>query len=305
MNNELDFNSNDYFLDEISESDYDSEDRFLSDPDFSELNFNDYSIDEPELILDVPYVPTSEDIVHAMLDLARVTSKDVLYDLGCGDGRIVVAAALERNTRGFGIDMDPERISEAMEYAGNTGVEFLVDFFEGDLLDADFSDATVVTLYLLDMVNVQLRPRLLDELRPGTRIVSHAFDMGDWTPDTTKRHGSTQLYKWIVPAKVAALWEWRTTSGKTYRAELKQKYQKVTGTAWIDGKQAQLSKASLKGDLLSLIIQGNDPDSHPASFVMRHEGTQMVSAEGNGQATPAIKLPEDTLAKQREHGRQA
>ncbi len=298
MNNELDFNYDDYFIDGISESEYDHEDHFLSEPDFSELNFNDYSIDEPDLILDVPYVPTSDDVVQAMLDLAEVTSKDVLYDLGCGDGRIVVAAALERNARGFGIDMDPERISEAMEHAGNTGVEFLVDFFEDDLLGADFSDATVVTLYLLDSVNAQLRPRLLDELRPGTRIVSHAFDMGDWTPDTSRRHGSTQLYKWIVPAKVAALWEWRTTSGKTYRAELKQKYQEVTGTAWIDGEQAQLTKASLRGDLLNLTIQSNDPDSHPASFVMRHEGTQMVSAKGDLQATPAIRLPEDTLTKQ-------
>jgi len=295
LDDELDFDYNDYSVDGISELGFDHEEHFLSDPDFSELNFNDYSIDEPELILDVPYVPTSEDIVHAMLDLARVTSKDVLYDLGCGDGRIVVAAALERNTRGFGIDMDPERISEAMEYAGNTGVEFLVDFFEGDLLDADFSDATVVALYLLDSVNVQLRPRLLDELRPGTRIVSHAFDMGGWIPDTTRRHGSTQLYKWIVPAKVAAFWEWQTTSGKTYRAELNQKYQEVTGAAWIDGEKAQLTKASLRGDLLKLIIQGNDPDSKPASFVMRHEGTQMVSAKGNRQATPAIRLPNGHL----------
>lgn len=300
MDDELDFDYNDYSLDELSELDYDSEEYFLSDPDFSDLNFDDYSVDEPDIILDVPYVPTDEDVVHAMLELGEVTSKDILYDLGCGDGRIVVAAALERNTRGFGIDMDPMRIAEAMEYAGNTGVEFMVDFIEGDLLEADFSDATVVTLYLLDLVNVELRPRLLDELRPGTRIISHAFDMGDWTPDKFKRHGSTHLYKWIVPAKVAGLWEWQATSGETYRAELKQKYQDVTGNVWIDGEPAQLTKAFLKGDLLGLIIQGNDPDSRPVSFVMRHEGAQMVSADGDRQATPAIKLPKDTLAKEKE-----
>lgn len=300
MDDELDFDYNDYSLDELSELDYDSEEYFLSDPDFSDLDFDDYSVDEPDIILDVPYVPTDEDVVHAMLELAEVTSEDILYDLGCGDGRIVVAAALEKNTRGFGIDMDPMRIAEAMEYAGNTGVEFMVDFIEGDLLEADFSDATVVTLYLLDLVNVELRPRLLDELRPGTRIVSHAFDMGDWTPDKFKRHGSTHLYKWIVPAKVAGLWEWQATSGETYRAELKQKYQDVTGNVWIDGEPAQLTKAFLKGDLLGLIIQSNDPDSRPVSFVMRHEGAQMVSADGDRQATAAIKLPKDTLAKEQE-----
>lgn len=290
LDDELDFNFDDYSLDELKELDYDSEEYFLSDPDFSDLNFDDYSVEEADIILDVPYVPTDLDIVRAMLDLGEVTSDDVLYDLGCGDGRIVVAAALERNTRGFGIDMDPMRIAEAMEYAGNSGVEFLVDFIEDDLLEADFSDATVVTLYLLDLVNVELRPRLLDELRPGTRIISHAFDMGDWTPDERKRHGSTHLYKWIVPAKVAGLWEWQTRSGETYRAELQQKYQEVTGKVWIDGEPAQLTRAFLKGDLLGLIIQSSDPDSRPVSFVMRHDGQQLVAADGDRQATAAIKL---------------
>ncbi|NLC08925.1 MAG: class I SAM-dependent methyltransferase [Gammaproteobacteria bacterium] len=224
-----------------------------------------------------------------MLDLAEVTSKDILYDLGCGDGRIVVAAAMHRNTRGIGIDMDPARIADAMEYAGNAGVEYMVNFFEGDLLEADFSQATVVTLYLLDLVNVELRPRLLDELRPGTRIVSHAFDMGDWKPDKHHSFGSVNLFKWIVPAKVAGTWEWQATSGETYRVELKQKYQKVTGKAWIDDQPAQLKNALLNGDLLELVIK-SEANSRPKGFVMRCEGKQLVAADGDQQATPAVKI---------------
>jgi len=286
---ELTFNNDDYLLDEQSDSDYDLDDYSLSDPNFSDLNFDDLSIDEPDIILDVPYVPTDEKVVHAMLDLAEVTSKDILYDLGCGDGRIVVAAAMHHNTRGIGIDMDPARIADAMEYAGNAGVEYMVNFFEGDLLEAEFSRATVVTLYLLDMVNVELRPRLLDELRPGTRIVSHAFDMGDWKPDVHRSYGSVNLFKWIVPAKVAGIWEWQATSGETYRVELKQKYQKLTGQAWIDGQPAQLKNALLKGDLLELVIK-NEANSRPVGFVMRYEKKQLVAADGDQQATPAIKI---------------
>ena len=201
MYKDLAFNDDDELIDELRDLDYNSDDYSLFDPDCRGLNFSDDFNDEADIILDVPYVPTDEKIVQAMLDLAQVTSQDILYDLGCGDGRIVVAAALERNTHGVGIDMDPMRITEAIEYASHTGVEYLVNFFEGDLLEADFSDATVVTLYLLDLVNVQLRPRLLDELRPGTRIVSHAFDMGDWKPDREIKVDGKTIYLWIIPEK--------------------------------------------------------------------------------------------------------
>lgn len=286
---DLAFDHDDELIDELRDLDYEQGDDSLFDSDYRDLNFDDYSMDEPDIILDVPYVPTDEKIVHAMLDLAEVTSQDTLYDLGCGDGRIVVAAALERNTRGVGIDMDPMRITEAIEYAGHTGVEYLVNFFEGDLLEADFSQATVVTLYLLDLVNVQLRPRLLDELRPGTRIVSHAFDMGDWKPDQRQSCGSINIYKWIVPAKVAGTWQWQTSSGETYRVELKQKYQQLSGKAWIDGEEAQLKNALIKGDLLELVIS-KKANTRPVGFIMRSQGRELVAAEGKLQATPAIKV---------------
>lgn len=286
---DLAFDHDDELIDELRDLDYEQGDDSLFDSDYRDLNFDDYSMDEPDIILDVPYVPTDEKIVHAMLDLAEVTSQDTLYDLGCGDGRIVVAAALERNTRGVGIDMDPMRITEAIEYAGHTGVEYLVNFFEGDLLEADFSQATVVTLYLLDLVNVQLRPRLIDELRPGTRIVSHAFDMGDWKPDQRQSCGSINIYKWIVPAKVAGTWQWQTSSGETYRVELKQKYQQLSGKAWIDGEEAQLKNALIKGDLLELVIS-KKANTRPVGFIMRSQGRELVAAEGKLQATPAIKI---------------
>lgn len=285
---ELSFNDEDELIDELRDLGYEHDDYSLSDAGFRDLDFDDYS-DGADIILDVPFIPTDEKIVHAMLDLAEVTSQDVLYDLGCGDGRIVVAAALERNTRGVGIDVDPMRITEAIEYAQHTGVEYLTHFMEGDLLEADFSQATVVTLYLLDLVNVQLRPRLLDELRPGTRIVSHAFNMGDWKADERQSMGSINIYKWIVPAKVAGTWEWQATNGDTYRVELKQKYQRVSGLAWVNDKEAQLSSALLQGDLLELVIKKNI-NSRPISFIMRCQAKQLLAVEGDQQATPAEKV---------------
>ncbi len=286
---ELEFNHDDELIDELRDLGYDLGDHSLSESDFRDLDFDEYDSDGADIILDVPYVPSDEKIVSAMLDFAQVTSQDILYDLGSGDGRIVVAAALERNTHGVGIDVDPMRITEAIEYAGHTGVEHLVHFIEDDLLEAEFSNATVVTLYLLDLVNLQLRPRLLDELRPGTRVVSHAFDMGDWKPDQRQNCGSINLYKWIVPAKVAGIWEWQATTGETYRVELKQKYQQVTGKAWIDGAVAQLKSVLLSGDLIELLIK-KYASSHPVSFVMRCSSKQWQAVDGNLQATPAIKI---------------
>lgn len=278
-------------IDELRDMDYEYDNYSMSDPDFRDLAFDDYGIEEPDVYLDVPYVPTDEKVVQAMLDLAEITSKDLLYDLGCGDGRIVVAAALDKRTRGIGIDMDPMRIADAMESAGNAGVEYLVDFFEASFLEEDFSQATVVTLYLLDLVNVELRPRLLNELRPGTRIVSHAFDMGDWRADERKSFSGINLFKWFVPAKVSGHWQWQTSSGETYQVELQQKYQRVKGKAWINGKKVQLTSALLRGDLLELLIQPT-PDSQPISFVMRCEAEQLLAADGDLQATPAVRPTE-------------
>ncbi|WP_173932624.1 class I SAM-dependent methyltransferase [Chelativorans sp. Marseille-P2723] len=210
---------------------------------------------EPERYLDVPFVPTDEEAVDAMLKLAKVGSKDVLYDLGSGDGRIVIAAAKERNARAIGVEIDPVRIADAMEYAGWAGVEYLVDFIEEDIFTADIREATVVTLYLLESVNAQLRPRLLNELRPGTRVISHAFHMGDWKADDWIKLNGTTIYKWIVPAKVAGVWEWKRANGERYRVKLRQKYQEVSGEAWLGDKKLHVESAELCGPRLDLELQ--------------------------------------------------
>ncbi len=156
---------------------------------------------------DVPYVPTTSPAVEAMLKLAEVKKTDVVYDLGCGDGRIVITAAKNLGARGVGIDINPVRIGEAKENARKAGVEKLVRFEENDLFQADIHEATVVTLFLLPHINLKLRPKLLQDLKPGTRVVSNTFDMGDWKPDKEAivpdtdddSYLSHKLYLWTVP----------------------------------------------------------------------------------------------------------
>ena len=150
---------------------------------------------------DVIYVPTPPDVVDKMLEMADVKDGDVLYDLGSGDGRIPITAAKRFKVRAVGIDIDPERIAEARANAKAAGVTDEVTFRQEDLFKADFSDATVVTLYLLDTLNEKLRPRLLKELKPGTRIVSHAFRMGDWEPEQTAEVDGRSVYFWTVPKR--------------------------------------------------------------------------------------------------------
>jgi SAM-dependent methyltransferase len=157
--------------------------------------------------LDVPYVPTPQEVVNKMLDLAKVGKNDTVYDLGCGDGRIVITAAKERGARGTGIDLNPQRISEAKANAASAGVDKKVNFKVGDLFASDFSDASVVTLYLLPEVNLKLRPQLWKQLKVGTRVVSHDFDMGkDWPPQKVERVSGKTIYLWtITPENKAAV----------------------------------------------------------------------------------------------------
>lgn len=152
---------------------------------------------------DVVYVPTREPVVDAMLRMANVTANDVVYDLGCGDGRIVIRAAKNYGARGVGIDIDPERIEEANENAQEAGVTRDVKFIQGDLFESDFSEASVVTLYLLSSLNERLMPILMEQLKPGTRIVSHAFSMGDWEPEKTEVVDGATIHLWTVPERGA------------------------------------------------------------------------------------------------------
>ncbi|PJJ99228.1 SAM-dependent methyltransferase [Lysobacteraceae bacterium NML91-0213] len=165
--------------------------------------YAEVDIPKPSREPDVIYVPTPQPVVDAMLELAGVNSSDVLYDLGSGDGRIPVTAAQKHGIRAVGIDINPVRIREARANAEKAGVTGLVEFREEDLFETDISEATVVTLYLLQSLNVRLRPKLLSELKPGTRIVSHAFDMAnEWEPEETRAVGdSSMIYLWTVPER--------------------------------------------------------------------------------------------------------
>ncbi|MBD2770591.1 class I SAM-dependent methyltransferase [Iningainema tapete] len=161
---------------------------------------------------DVVYVPTPQEVVDKMLEVAKVGKNDILYDLGSGDGRIPITAAKKFGTRGYGIDINPERIREANENAKKAGVTDKVQFMQQDLFKSDFSKATVVTLYLLPELNVKLRSQLFKQLKPGTRIVSHAFDMGEWKPEKTLQVDGRTVYYWTIPKQIPA--NLRSTSSK-------------------------------------------------------------------------------------------
>ncbi|HEX8430995.1 MAG TPA: class I SAM-dependent methyltransferase [Longimicrobium sp.] len=192
--------------------------------------------------LDVPYVATPNEVVAQMLALAAPTRNDVLYDLGSGDGRIVIEAARRFGTRGLGIDLNPVRVEEATANARRGGVRDRVRFRQQDLFETDLRPASIVTLYLLPRVNLELRPKMFEQLRPGTRVVSHAFDMGDWAPDTVvtvkvnQGLGRAMVYAWTIPAKVAGLWTLTTPEGRRIALPLRQRFQRFTGPNGVSGR---------------------------------------------------------------------
>jgi SAM-dependent methyltransferase len=205
--------------------------------------------------LDVPYEPTSYGIAKGMLEMAGVTSKDLVYDLGCGDGRIVIMAAKERGSTGVGVDLDPKRISESKENAKAAGVTHLVRFFEQNLFDTDFSKATAVMLYLYPDVNIRLRPKLLKDLQPGTRIVSHSHTMGEWEDDATRRVEGHDLHFFVVPANVTGTWKWTDPAGENISLTLTQKFQRVKGTLSIGAEAYPLIGASLRGNRFRFAVE--------------------------------------------------
>jgi hypothetical protein len=196
----------------------------------------------PEEDLDVPYVPTPMRAVERMMELAEIGPDDYLIDLGSGDGRIPIAAA-RRGARALGVDIDPMRIDEAHGAAILAGVETRARFRRQDLFRTPLREASVVTLYLLPEINLQLRPRLLTELRPGTRILSHNFDLGDWRPDAEEEIDASRIFLWIVPAVVGGSWSMILADGSILPLEIEQRFQQVSGTL---GSSA-LTGAALRG----------------------------------------------------------
>ncbi len=205
--------------------------------------------------LDVPYVPTPHDVVAAMLDVTNVGPGDYVIDLGSGDGRIVIAAA-ERGALGHGIDLNPERVEEGEENARRAGVSDKVVFIEGDLFEADISEATVITMYLLTSVNMKLKPVLLEELRPGTRIVSHSFSMGSWEADEHLVVDNRNVYYWVIPANIGGLWEWRT-GGESFTMTAGQDFQKARIDLSSGNRSLTVRNPLLKGDRLSFSASDN------------------------------------------------
>jgi hypothetical protein len=203
--------------------------------------------------LDVPYVPTEQKTVEAMLDISKVGANDFVIDLGSGDGRIVVTAAKNYGAKGFGVDLNPQRIKEANENAERAQVTDKVKFYNQNLFDTKIGDATVLTMYLLPSVNLQLRPRLFTELKPGTRVVSHDFDMGDWQPDNQIDLGRDQVFFWVIPAQVGG--DWTIKAGNdSYKVKLDQKYQQISGNA--TGAKAAKLEGKLLGNEVSFTLDG-------------------------------------------------
>jgi SAM-dependent methyltransferase len=217
-----------------------------------------YSVYVPPALYDVPYVPTQDHVVTEMLRLAGVGPGDVVYDLGCGDGRIVIAAAREFGASGVGIDVDPDRIAEAVANAARAGVSSRVRFRRASFFDADVSGATVVTLYLLPEINARLRPKLMAQLRPGARVVANHFDMGDWRPDGHVALGSRNLYRWVVPAWVTGQWRCVVNGAGGRRRmtlRLERRYQSVVGTARVGRGDVEIRDGRVGGAELSFALQ--------------------------------------------------
>jgi SAM-dependent methyltransferase len=197
---------------------------------------------------DVIWLPTGSELVSLMLKTAKVTPQDLVYDLGAGDGKIAIAAAKEFGAKAVGIEFNPNMAAYAQRNANQSGVGHLVKIINGDIFVEDFSKATVVTLYLLPDLNIQLRPTIL-KMKPGTRVVSHAFTMGDWEPDQ-EMELDAKAYYWVVPANVAGEWSLNGVSFQNATLTLAQRYQKVGGNITIGGKSQPILNPKLEGKQL-------------------------------------------------------
>lgn len=239
---------------------------------------------------DVVWVPTPDAVVERMLDMAEVTAKDHVVDLGSGDGKIAIAAA-RRGARARGIEYNPEMVKLSRRIAREQGVRN-VEFVQGDIFKTDFTGADVVTLYLLPTLNERLRPILL-RMKPGTRVTSHQFSMGDWEPDRTDQLEGRSAHLWIVPARVAGRWNMQTDDDEsTVQLRLTQKYQHVAGQAVRDGQALPLAEARLRGTQLRFDLPdgagGVQRVAATATSARRMRGT-IVEANGQQRSFTAVR----------------
>jgi hypothetical protein len=244
---------------------------------------------------DVPFVPTPPGVVAVMLGIAGVGPEDTVIDLGSGDGRIVIAAAKQRGARGIGVEIDGALVGTARREAQRAGVAGRVEFMEQSLFLTEIGQATVITMYLYPRLMMQLRPRLFAELRPGTRIVSHDFDMESWRPDVRvtvpvpdKPYGppSSEVYLWIIPANAAGAWQWRSSDGAAaveYELTLSQTFQMLDGKALIGGQPGRLEGGMMRGEEIRLMLT-----AEVGGRTLRHEFSGRVDGDAiNGK----VRLP--------------
>jgi SAM-dependent methyltransferase len=254
---------------------------------------------EPTLI----YVPTPQNVVDKMLEVAKVTKDDYVFDLGSGDGRIPITAAARYGARGFGVDINRKLVAEARANAKAAGVADRVEFRRQDLFKTSVREATVVGLYLFVWANVRLRPRLVSELRPGSRIVAHDFPIGDeWKPDVEQDVENRTVYLWYVPAQVAGTWEF-TGGPQGLTIQLQQKFQVIQGTASVAGRSVPLQNATLRGDAIEFTIASDA--GKPLLFRGKVDGDRMEPrAEGADAITgwSAARTPPPSKAFRRRRG---
>ena len=214
---------------------------------------------------DTPYVQTPQNVVDRMLEVAKVGSGDYVIDLGSGDGRMIITAAKKHGARGFGVDLDKRLVTLSNRLAAKAGVTDRAVFYERDIYETDLTRASVVTIYLLPEVNLMMRPRLFAMLKPGTRVVSHDYDMGEWPPDltftmdapgkTVGRDMKSKVFYWVVPARASGKWRWRSAtpggSPLDFELALTQMLQKIEGSVTVDGRTVAVEEAKLVGDTVS------------------------------------------------------
>lgn len=236
--------------------------------------------------LDVPYIKTPDAVVERMLEMGAVGPDDYLIDLGSGDGRIPIAAALKHGTRGLGVDIDPERTEEANAAAQAAGVADKLVFRTENLFDTDLSQATVISMYLFNELNLRLRPHLL-QLKPGTRIVAHAFHMDDWTPERHDIVESRDIFLWTVPAQVEGLWQVKVPDGRNFVLRIWQQFNQVQATAiTMDEHSIPVMDMQISGTEIRYTF---NTAAGQRSFTGTVDGTRM-SGDGSTGAWTAEKM---------------
>lgn len=244
--------------------------------------------EEPE----VPFVPTPMEVVHSILEMAGTTSADTVYDLGSGDGRIPLVAARDYGAVGVGVELDSALVALSRRRAREAGLEDRVRYVRGDLFDVELRPATVLVLYLNTLFNLRLRPRILDEMDAGTRVVSHVFDMGQWPADSVARklQFGAFLYLWTVPADVEGRWRFVLDSGAEVELELDQKFQTVCARRPRDGSGVAVEEGVLEGDRVRMTLKGMPEDGGPLELTGRVDGAAMEGRIVGGGQWSATRL---------------